>query len=145
MGVFITSSLEESKRKPLFSIALFLVTDPLYAITVFLVPDRAVAQESVAVSVTGPDFETRTFTVVCVFDKVTFQSVWYKCLKKWNWDRDVLSYFFNFTLSLSLHHCSSFISIHRLSMLWAVFSIIKLKGNYPSCSLLRQDDYKFLQ
>ena len=53
MEVLIISSLEESKRKPLFSIAVFVVTDRLYSITVFLVHDHDIVQESVAVFCDG--------------------------------------------------------------------------------------------
>jgi len=59
MDGFITSSLKESKRKSLFSIAVFLVTDRLFSINVFLVPDRAIAHESVAVIVTGAQFRNQ--------------------------------------------------------------------------------------
>ena len=67
MDVFITYSLEESERKPLFFIAVFLVTDCLCTITVFLVPDRTIAQESVAVIVTGDRFRNQDISCsLCV-------------------------------------------------------------------------------
>jgi hypothetical protein len=53
MDLLIISSLEESKRKHLFSITVLLVTDRLYSIAVFLVPDRDIAQERVAVFCDG--------------------------------------------------------------------------------------------
>ena len=104
---------------------IFLVTDCLYSITVSLVPDCAIAQESVAVFCDGGPISKPGYFLWYVCSTKWHCSPCGMCLEKWKWDRSVLSCLFNFTLSLSMHHCSFLISIHRPSTLLAIFNIIK--------------------